>query len=249
MKNNYFIKNITKTNNRYSNNNNYLLSSNLLCALQNKNVVVSNINLSEKENLNNLELNVFYRANKIKNYKLKFKTIKKSKKLNTKLTELFKKNNLKIKLKNLNKLVAKGKLTLLFKKFKNYLNRLFLKRTSLFCDFLKIILLVANKKASVWSLVYIMSLIFKPLQKRQHGMFVSFINEIFNYLLKRKNNIIGIKMIIAGRLKGKPRSSYAKTTLGKISLTENKANIETAQHHIYTIYGCFGLKLWINFKN
>ena len=252
MKTSYLIKNITQNNIAYTNNNNYLLTSNLLCALQTKNIIVSNIGLSEKETINNLELGVFYRGNKIKNYKLRCKKTNKRKenKLNTKLTNLFNNKNLKINLKNLNKSVDKRKLVAIFKKLKSFSNKLFAKRINLFLDFLKIVLLVENKKASIWTLVYIMSLIFKPLQKRQHGMFISFINQVFKYLINRKKGkkINGIKLMLSGRLKGKPRAKYAKMALCNISLTQYKANIQAAQSHIYTIYGCFGLKLWINFR-
>lgn len=249
MRNNYFIKYITKTNNTHTNNSNYLLTSHLFNALQNKNIVVSNITLSEKKHINNVELAVFFRGNIVKNYKSKCKVLKNKKKLNTKLTELFKNKNLKIKLKNLNKLIEKKKLVQIFKQFRYFINRLFVKRINLFCDFLKIALLIANQKASVWSLVHVLSLVFKPLQKKQHGTFINFTTEVFRYLLNQNINLIGIKMIIAGRLKGKPRANFAKTVLGKTSLTEYKSNIQAAQCHIYTIYGCFGLKLWINFKN
>lgn len=250
MKNNYYLKNLNCSKNRYETISDHLLVTNLVSALNNKSILVSSLLFSGKEKNKKVQLALFYRTQKLKEYKLKAKNNLVAHKRNiSKVTKLFNDNNLNVKVSNLNLLLSEKEVLHAFEAFKTYANRLFQKRTSLFCDFLKLITLISNRKASVWSLAYIMALVFKPLQKKKHGMFVAFMNEIFTYLISQKDSQIkGVKMIISGRLKGKPRASLAKFSLGKISLTQQDANIESSQTHIYTIYGCFGLKLWINYK-
>jgi hypothetical protein len=248
MKNTYFIKNNTCLTTQYENLNTNLITANLVQALKKKDIIVSDLIITN--NTNNLNLNtfVFYRTNRLKQYKLKckFNLIKKNNV--SKVTNLVKQKNISIKIINLNLLLDEKEVLKLFIKFKNYSNKLFNKRINLLCDLLKILSLIEMKKINIWSLVYLLSLVFKPLQKKKHGMFISFLNEVFYYLINNNKSIQGIKMIISGRLKGKPRGSTSKSTIGKLSLTEQKTTIRNAQTHIYTIYGCFGLKLWINYK-
>lgn len=250
MKTNYFIKNLSPLNIAYNNNINYLFTTNLVYALQKKKIIVSNINFSKTNNLMNIELVIFYRKNKLKYYKNKIRKLKKTKiKSNNKLINLFENKNVKIKIKNLNKFINMMHYQTLFLEFQYYSKKILGKRIFLYIDFLKILLLVEKKKASVWTLTYILASIFKPLRKHQHGTFFTFLDQIFKYLLKKRNsNIEGIKIILNGRVKGKTRAKFIKLTLGKISLTHQNANVQATQQHIYTIYGCFGLKLWIKFK-
>lgn len=249
MKNSYFIKNLNSSN-RYQNIKNYLLTNNLLDALKNKNILVSGMSFSKKEKNKKIQLALFYRTQKLKDYKsknlLKLKKIKNLIKVN----KLFNEDNITLRIINLNLFIKEKDVIHLFEKIKNYSNKLFQKRTNLFCDLIKIMTLSSSKKISVWGVIYLLSLVFKPLQKKKHGLFVSFVNEIFTYLISQKSSsIIGVKLIIAGRLRGKPRANVAKFSIGKMPLTREKSNIKAAQTHIYTIYGCFGLKLWINYKN
>jgi len=57
--------------------------------------------------------------------------------------------------------------------------------------------------------------------------------------------IKGLKFLIQGKLKGKPRSKSFLYTVGRIPVQTVTANIDFAKSHVFTIYGVFGMKLWI----
>jgi hypothetical protein len=248
MKNIYFNKNNNSIVTNFENLRLHLLSLNLSSSLNKKNIAISKSIISLKENESNATFFIFYRTNKLRLYRKKLKFIKKNKNIN--ITNLFFKKNLNLKIKNLNLKLKKQIIILLYNKLKTYLPKLFDRRLFLFCDFIKILSLFAQKRnnVSLSLLVYMLSLIFKTLRKQKHALFVSFLKDIFDFLIKENHLIKGTKFIISGRIKGKPRASISKITLGKISLNENKAFIEYSHNHIYTRYGCFGLKLWINYK-
>lgn len=248
MQNNYFIQQNTCLSTKYNILNTNQLSQNFVFALQKKAIVVSNLLLSNKDKKINIIAHVFYKTSKLRLYKTKSKEKLNLKKDFLNITNLLDTKNVTVTVKNLNLLINERELLVLFDVLKKYSGKLFNKRIYLFCDVLKLLLLISEKKASVWSLIFVLAQAFKPLQKKQHGMFISFLKEIFNYFVKN-NKLIGVKIILAGRLKGKPMASFSKLNIGKIGLNTQRANIQNAQTHIYTIYGCFGLKLWINYKN
>lgn len=251
MKTNYFLQNINPQTTAHKIVYNAKLTQNIENALKQKNILISNLIFSEKKDTNTVNLDLFYRTNKLKFYRNK---IKKNellvKKNNTNLVlDLFQKNNLNVKIRNLNLLIRKKRLIRVFKKYKFFSTKLFNKRLNLFGDFIKVLTLFKQKKASAWLLCYLLSITFKSLQKKKHGLFTSFVNQIFKDIILEKNSAVeGIKFIIAGRLKGKPRASFTKITVGKISLNSQNKDIQKTQLHCYTVYGCFGLKLWINYK-
>jgi hypothetical protein len=253
MKTNFFLQNLNPNNIK----NKIIFDKNIMenieVALKQKNILVSNLLISENNNTKNLVAHTFFCTNKLKHYRNKIQNKKyKTKNLNKKkiVNLLQNTNNLNFKINNLNLLINRKKLIRNFKNYKFFSAKLFNKRINLFGDFLKILTLFREKKASVWLFCFILSTIFKSLQKKKHGLFTSFVNIVFKTLVSEKNSCIsGIKFLISGRLKGKPRASFSKMTMGKISLTSNKDNIQHAQLHCNTIYGCFGLKLWINFKS
>ena len=253
MKTNYFLQNINPHTTQQKIVYNNQLTQNIENALKQKNILISNLIFSEKKETNTINLDLFYRTNKLKYYRNKIKKIKSTSSLVKKdsnlILNLFQKNNLNVKIRNLNLLIRKKRLIRIFKKYKFFSTKLFNKRFNLFGDFIKVLTLFKQKKASPWLLCYLISTTFKSLQKKKHGLFTSFVNQIFKDIILEKNSAVeGIKFIIAGRLKGKPRASFTKITVGKISLNSQNKDIQKTQLHCYTIYGCFGLKLWINYK-
>lgn len=229
----------------------YLYLKNFEQALKKKGILVSSFLLSRKENSKRLHLELFYRAQKLKNYKYRINKSKKLKTSSLKTKSLFANKSSILSINILNTLLTREKLISLFKLAKKHESRLFIKRNDLFCDLLKIISLVAERKASIWALSYLLNLTFKPLRKKNHATFIAFVKEVFDFVIKDKTHnfkIKGVKFILSGRIKGKPRANIAKFHMGKIPLTQESLQIENSQEHIYTRYGCFGLKLWINFS-
>jgi ribosomal protein S3 len=76
------------------------------------------------------------------------------------------------------------------------------------------------------------------------------LKEIFSSLIfkafNKNSSLNGIKFSISGRLLGKPRYSVVKILIGKMPCQTISKNIIKQQIHVYTIYGVFGFKIWIN---
>lgn len=249
MKNNYYIKNLNCSKNKYQNIGDHFQATNLVTALQKKNIIVSSLNHAGKEENKKINMAVFIRAQKLKDYKLRLKQQIKPVHTTFKAYKLFQNKNTTFRIINLNSQVPQAIYSNLFERYKAAHGNLFIKRVSLFNDFIKVLALAVTKQISIWALIYVLSLIFRKLPKRRHTAFTAFLQEVFDPITEDPNNsIIGVKFIISGRLRGKPRASFVKYKSGKIPLQQESADIQHAQTHIYTVYGCFGLKLWINYK-
>jgi ribosomal protein S3 len=81
-----------------------------------------------------------------------------------------------------------------------------------------------------------------------------FLKDLFFEIIKLKsssfggNYIQGVKILINGRILGKLRSSSSRLIVGSIPIKTISANIQYSQNHVYTVYGAFGLKLWVNYQ-
>lgn len=162
---------------------------------------------------------------------------------------LFDVNNIKLKIFNLNKKIKRNKVKEIYLKFKKFERMIFLQRTDLFLNFLNICYLVLVKKISINCYLILLSKLFVRLTKREHSKFFIFLKFLINWSLDNKivKKIRGIKFIINGRLKGKPRSSSFKFIKGNVPCQSIISNIKYSHMHAYNRYGAFGLKLWINY--
>lgn len=146
--------------------------------------------------------------------------------------------------------------------FNNNLNKfkraLFSRRLNLYYDFIKICSLFATKKITAEIFCNSLGIIFRFLQKRSHGKFLAFVKIVIATLIKPSKfsdaekiptAIAGIKMRMNGKLKGKLRASSFSWSSGKISQQTVKADADYSLTHIKTVYGCFGLKVWVNYKS
>lgn len=124
---------------------------------------------------------------------------------------------------------------------------LFSRRINLYMDFLKITALFIAKKIKLAAYNIILGTIFKFLLKRSHNRFFAFLKKLFTFLLKAKA-IAGIKLIISGKLKGKLRAKPYTITVGNIGAQKTNSNIDFSKVHIHTLYGCFGFKTLIKYK-
>ena len=126
----------------------------------------------------------------------------------------------------------------------------------MFFDFLKVTSLCYSQKLNLNSFCVMLSEIFFFLRKKDHSKYLSFLKEVFGLLifeLKKHfpyfNDFKGVKIVINGRLKGKPKASSSLIQLGKIPTLDLSKNIEFVKTRVYTQrYGVFGFKMWI-FKN
>jgi ribosomal protein S3 len=62
---------------------------------------------------------------------------------------------------------------------------------------------------------------------------------------KNKKSILGIKLIVSGKIKGKPRSSTTCIQVGSVPSQSLDKDVDFSKLHVYTLYGVFGFKIWI----
>ena len=240
--------------------NSFLIKQELINALFRKDILVSNMDISQSNNTTALNLETFTRTSKLLKYR---KTLKKKLSNNSKHTKYNKVNdliltslknqftnsNLLVNYTNINRKIDKKVLTNYFKIFKKFSTVLFSRGFNLFIDFLKIVSLVDQNKINPKVFLLILGQIFKNLTKKKHTKFIFFIKTIFDSLItSENNNVIGIKLVINGRLMGKTRASTVKIERGSLSLNTVNSGCISEKMHVYTLYGAFGFKIWVNYK-
>lgn len=222
-------------------------------SLSRKKLLSNNLQSIKKKNKIYDNYDVFYGTQKLLKYKkiyliFKRKRLKKKVKTNPKFKS-FSLLNKYTKINILNKLLLKRILVDYYKNSIKWKYALFPRSESLFYDFVKILNLIEKRLIEPRVLLHILGLVFKTLHKRKHARFLRFVKEAFKKSIERKTSMIkGVKFILSGRLKGKPRSSITKFQTGRLILNEVDAIMVNSQLHIYTLYGAFGMKLWINYK-
>lgn len=230
--------------------------------LQKKKIFLTSSIVNFNENKIYVTLFLFFQSVLIKQYKkqLTYKNKKSiiSKNLHfvaiwKKCLFLLKKNLVIIDFVNLNKYTnsKKKQFIFLYNKFKYIISKLFPRRFSFFIDFLKITSLFVNKKVSLSFYLKVVSFIFKILQKKRHTLFISFMEQFFQILINDKifnKNLIGVKFVISGRIKAKPRAKSLYFQLGSTPTQTLNKETHFAYTHVYTIYGVFGFKMWVVFN-
>ena len=142
---------------------------------------------------------------------------------------------------------------------RRYSKLLFPRRVNFFLDFIKVSVLLFCGNIRVSFFIKILGEIFTILQKKRHSLFFQFIKFFFSTLINFNlklitpltkdvyfNKIKGAKFIASGKLKGKPRSSALNISLGNIPVQSLGLDIQYSKTPIYTPYGVFGFKLWLN---
>jgi hypothetical protein len=82
--------------------------------------------------------------------------------------------------------------------------------------------------------------------KKQHNFFLSFIKKALSILIKtRLSKIKGIKIVINGRLNGRPRARKTLIKIGTIPQQSMVTSIDYNESTAYTKNGTFGIKSWI----
>jgi len=213
-----------------------------------------------------INLELFYRSVKITSYNRKGfvnTNLRQSLLLNQGLFSLFTKafplNPLKLLVFNsvaLNKVINKKILSFIYNKTKHFKNSIFVRRFTLYVDFLKITTLLIQNKVSAEKYVFLLMHILKFLSKRIHARFLEFLKALFKIIvfdlpklasLQKVTNdkIAGLKFILNGKIKGKPRASVSTILEGSVPTQSFSTDIDFAKSHVYTLYGVFGIRIWI----
>lgn len=256
-----FFLNLSNHNNKF-----YLLGLNFLKYFKQllliKNVLLINENLNYYNNKIFFMGNLYFKTVKLKNYKKKNKIINLNNTINSNLliNNIFDSIKTKFKLNLflfnfsiLNNLINKKLAKVLFQKLKKFVSSLFSRRYSLFIDFVKLASLFYKDLIDTKTFLYTISEIFKYLRKRNHGRFLVFIKEVFDFFINYKENkksltskFKGTKFVLKGRVKGKTMSSKTIIQLGNIPMQTLSIPIDFASVHTFTQqFGVFGFKIWV----
>ena len=222
-------------------------------------------------NLVSIDLFLFYQNSKISIYKRKivekkntvFSTLRGNKNFLIclkKFISVYGYNCFTIKAQNLNLLVDKKGASFLFRKLKMFSSNIFTRRFNLFMDFIKITTLFYQNYIELSSYIKIWARIFRFLSKRLHSRFIMFVKTVIKLLieiglkkidLKKKNLkyiIGGVKFVLRGRIRAKPRASSSLVQMGATPVQSFNKNIDFAFSHVHTLYGIYGIKFWVYFK-
>lgn len=221
--------------------------------LSKKKILVIKKNLNFESNKLFLNFVLFFQTTKLLNFQTKLvtKTFN-SDKLNFSFIYpliknhfyLLNNNFIQVSLTNLNCDINKKLLTIFFNKLRRFSGILFERRFNLFIDFIKVSVLFNMNKISSKTFLFLIGRIFRTLPKRKHNIFLIFLKTTFQILINKKS-ILGIRLLINGRLNGKPRSNSASILMGFTPIQSLSKNIEYSKLNVYTLNGAFGFKLWV----
>lgn len=181
------------------------------------------------------------------NQELKFNNVKnhKSDNVSKKLLEslsLFTQNkfNIVLTLQNINITLNRNKK--LLSRIKIKLQRF--KKSDFFKRGTKILFAFVTQNNSEKLLTNFIS---KELQiTKRHNFFLSFLKESLALMLDQKfSKILGVKLIVKGRLNNGMRSKTKKITIGKISLIQPSPKLISSQATAYGRNGTLGVKVWV----
>ena len=216
----------------------YLVGKNLIINLFIYYNFLKLILLRKKTKLGNLNIN-------------KFNVITKNSLFPKKIIELNKLNNATLNFVNLNKKINNQKSLTLYKAIKKSIFVLLKKKRYLLLDFIRATILLIEAKISVKIFAIFIGQIFASLTKKSHNRFFLILKALFKVIISDTlipNDILkieGIKLTIGGRLRGKTRADVRSITVGTVPLQSASKHIEYFKQHVFTIYGAFGLKIWV----
>lgn len=162
----------------------------------------------------------------------------------------FIKNNLKIKiiLQNINKGLSfkiKNKHVVSFKEFFFKLRRYH--KAPFFRECFNILSIFTKKRKMSRLLAEFIAFQFNGTKR--HKYFLNFLNQALILAIKAKFSCVkGVKIVVKGRINGKSRSKNFIIQIGKISLQTFDMIVCYSQSVAFTVYGTFGVKVWVGEK-
>jgi len=116
-----------------------------------------------------------------------------------------------------------------------------------FREYINILSLIVRKKNSSKLLAELIAFQFSVIKR--HNFFLNFLKRALTLMIHSKfSKINGIKLLIKGRINGKPRSNSRIIQIGTVSLQTLDANIDFSQSTAFSLYGTFGIKVWLHEK-
>lgn len=227
-----------------------------------RNVLVVSSSLDFVCNVVHITLGLFFKASKIIKYRRKLirkrrlkSQVKKKVKLSSFMVrevKLLQSNFASFKIVVLNRKVNEVQITFLTLKLKSFLNALFSRRSALFSDFIRGTSLFIDDQLSIQSYLEFIGLVFKGLQKKSHSKFILFVKELFTLIIldpefkdfNKDARLKGVKLVLNGKLKGKPRASSSFISIGTVPESSIVEDVIYSKSSVHTLYGVYGLKMW-----
>ena len=131
----------------------------------------------------------------------------------------------------------------ILRQFKRFL------KTPLFKELIKVLFVSVSERDSAKLLAEAISYYFEK-QKKRHGFVLFLLKRTLEELIPSNfSQISGVKIVIAGRFNGVPRSNKKILKVGKVPLQSFNSSISYYEDTAYTTNGTFGIKVWICHKN
>ncbi len=126
------------------------------------------------------------------------------------------------------------------------------KRTPFATDLVQAAILLLNNQAGAQLFNTFLALMFSRLTKRQHSRFFVFLKKFFKSILVHSQlfngPVLGIRLLISGKLSGKTRAHSFAINVGQVPTQTLDCNIDYSYIPAFTMMGTFGFKLWIALK-
>lgn len=234
----------------------YLLKKKIIQLFKKNYCILDYLNLYSKTNKSILSFNIYLTITKQKFYLKKCKIIKtpSSNQFLPFVHSLLRpiaKHTLTINSILLNPRINIKIQNVLNKRLRIFRRLLFTKRLTLYYDFLNITVLFLQNYLGLNAFMTYLAMIFRRLLKRRHNAFLLFLTQLFTlftefYRIYPEIQIKGVKCFCSGRLAGKTRSKSHRIAVGSVPLNTLTKEITYNLIHIFTIYGTFGLKIWLH---
>lgn len=242
----------------------YKIRSYILNFLHKKGILVNDLAIKKDNDTLYINLNFFISKSSILYIKkfrklIKKKTHVKKKKYNSlfyflkTLTKIYNVKRICFKAKRLDiKINSQLTNNLLVKSQKLGLNRQ-LKNKYIKDLIIALTLLLQTPNTKSHLLTFILAKHFTWLPKKQHKRFFIFLRDLFKnvYELDKKHNnhILGIKLLVSGKISGKTQASNFRSIVGSVFNQTISKNVDYAAQTSFNKLGTFGWKLWISKNN
>lgn len=167
------------------------------------------------------------------------------------LTCFLKKKNVKLIVQNVNKgkslnFLGDKKKKIVFKKLIIQLRKY--TKFSFYEECLNsLLILIQSKNASKLLGIFLVKQ-FETLKR--HNLLLNFLKRVLTlFLYSSISKIKGVKILIKGRLNGKPRSSHKLIHIGKVALQTIDSKVDYTCLTSFSVFGTFGIKVWVCEQN
>ncbi len=238
------------------------LKSYIVQFFRQKNIYISKLSILGDTNILYLNADVFFsKRNRIKTKKLR-RALKSSRNFKTRtlsnkgfikfcqsLQKILEVNKVILKIHKLNCKMEVNQLITYWSQIKKTLT---FKRAAFASDLVQISTLLLTNQATAYLFNTFLVLMFTRLSKRQHSRFFVFLKKFFKSILNHSTNfngsILGIRLLISGKLSGKTRAKSFSVNVGQVPTQTLDCKIDYSFVPAFTMMGTFGFKLWIATK-